>query len=223
MGKIKQKLLLIQPHSDDILFSSSYFILHPDEYECEVLTIENNPKRIKEDKALYEFLGIKHYNLNVAFDDQSYYGYHKQYKEVTAEDSIVYLQEYFGKKVLSEIEAQLKQFIDNYNKTHKAYIVVAPWGIGHPFHLYIRMIVEQNIGDVLYYREFPHSYKKRSKIQVIKQQEICRLLHSFDLKECNDVKWQLAKKFYKSQSSLLWFEQGYIKKQLPEEIYMKIL
>jgi hypothetical protein len=221
MGKIKQKLLLIQPHSDDILFSSSYFILHPDKYECEVLTIENNPKRIKEDKALYEFLGINHYNLNVAFDDQSYYGYNKQYKEVTTEDSIAYLQEYFGENILIEIEEQFKQFIKNYNKTHKEYIVVSPWGVGHPFHLYVRLMVEQNINDVLYYREFPHSYKKRSRVQVTKQNETCKLLYSFDLKDCSDIKWQLAKKFYKTQSSLLWFEQGYIKKQLPEEIYVK--
>jgi hypothetical protein len=74
-----------------------------------------------------------------------------------------------------------------------------------------------------YYREFPHSYKKRSRVQVEKQQQVYELIHSFSVTEFDDVKWQLAKKFYKSQSSLLWFEQGYIKKQLPEEIYMKIL
>ena len=34
-----------------------------------------------------------------------------------------------------------------------------------------------------------------------------------------NVKWDLAKKFYKSQSGLMFYEQGYIKKNLPEELY----
>ena len=79
MGKVK-KLLLIQPHSDDLLFSCSH-LLFDDSFEKQVLTIENNPKRIKEDKELYSFLSIKFNHLDVPFDDQSYYGYHKTYKE----------------------------------------------------------------------------------------------------------------------------------------------
>ena len=47
MKNSKQKLLLVQPHSDDILFSCSYF-LFSDKYDVEVLTVENNEKRIAE-------------------------------------------------------------------------------------------------------------------------------------------------------------------------------
>jgi hypothetical protein len=217
----KQKLLLIAPHSDDILFSCSYFLLHPEEYECEVLTVENNPKRIKEDEALYSFLNIPFHHLEVDFDDQSYYGYHKRYKEVTVDESLLYLKEFFGTETLNDIEYQLQEFLAKFLKKHKQYTVVAPWGIGHPFHLYIRYLLEQNVSTMWYYREFPHSYKKRSRVQVEKQQQVYELIHSFPVAEFDDVKWMLAKKMYKSQSGLLFFEQGYIKKQLPEEIYIK--
>ena len=72
-----------------------------------------------------------------------------------------------------------------------------------------------------YYREFPHSYKRRSQLQVEKQKQQYSLLRSIDVKAFDDVKWKLASKFYRSQSGLLFFEQGYIKKQLSEEIYIR--
>ena len=71
-----------------------------------------------------------------------------------------------------------------------------------------------------YYREFPHSYKRRSQTQVNKQKKEYKLLSSTPVEDFDDVKWELAKKFYKSQSSLLWFEQGYINKRIPEEVYV---
>ena len=61
-----KKLLLIQPHSDDILFSCSH-LLFDGQYEKEVLTIENNPKRISEDVKLYDFLNISFHLLKTAF------------------------------------------------------------------------------------------------------------------------------------------------------------
>lgn len=216
-----KKLLLIQPHSDDILFSCSH-LLFDGQYEKEVLTIENNSKRISEDVKLYDFLNIPFHHLEVDFDDQSYYGYHKQFKEVTVDDSYRYLKEFFGGDVLIDIEFQLQDFLEAFFKRNKKYevTVVAPWGVGHPFHLFVRDLLEQKISLMWYYREFPHSYKKRSRIQVEKQQEKYKLLSSTPVDEFDDVKWELAKKFYKSQSSLLWFEQGYIKKRLAEEIYI---
>lgn len=221
MKNRRTKLLLVQPHSDDILFSCSYFLLHPEEYEVEVLTIENNPKRIAEDKKLFEFLEIPFHHLDTDFDDQSYYGYHKKYKEVTVDDSWIWLREFFGNDTLTDIEVQLREFLTKFFKTHKGYMIVAPWGVGHPFHLFVRDLLEQTCSLMWYYREFPHSYKRRSKVQVEKQQEDYKIVHTFPVEDFDDVKWGLAKKFYRSQSGLLFFEQGYIKKQLPEEIYIR--
>lgn len=218
--KRNKKLLLVQPHSDDILFSCSH-LLFDDSYEKEVLTIENNSKRIAEDERLYQFLGIPFHHLEVDFDDQSYYGYHKQYKEVTVEQSYDYLREFFDSYTLNEIEDAVEKFLSKFFKRNKVedVTVVAPWGVGHPFHLFIRDVLEKKISVMWYYREFPHSYKRRSQAQVDKQKKEYKLLSSTPVEDFDDVKWELAKKFYKSQSSLLWFEQGYINKRIPEELY----
>ena len=219
--KRNKKLLLVQPHSDDILFSCSH-LLFDDSYEKEVLTIENNSKRIAEDERLYQFLGIPFHHLEVEFDDQSYYGYPKQYKEVTVEQSYTYLREFFDSYTLNEIEDAVEKFLSKFFKRNKVedVTVVAPWGVGHPFHLFIRDVLEKKISVMWYYREFPHSYKRRSQAQVDKQKKEYKLLSSTPVEDFDDVKWELAKKFYKSQSSLLWFEQGYINKRIPEEVYV---
>ena len=48
MGKIKwKKFLIVSPHSDDALFCCSHTLFLP-EYEVQVLTVENDPKRIAE-------------------------------------------------------------------------------------------------------------------------------------------------------------------------------
>jgi len=74
-----EKLLLIQPHSDDILFSCSHFLFLP-QYEVQVLTVENDPKRIAEDEKLFDFLNIPFHHLDLDFKDDSYYEFHKNYK-----------------------------------------------------------------------------------------------------------------------------------------------
>jgi hypothetical protein len=45
------------------------------------------------------------------------------------------------------------------------------------------------------------------------------VVRSVPVEDFADVKWQLASKFYRTQSGLLFYEQGYIKKNLPEEVY----
>ena len=214
----KKKLLCIQPHSDDILFSAAHF-LFDERYEVEILTIEHNAKRVAEDEKLYGFLGIPYHNLNIQFDDQSFYGFHKKYKDVTLENSIEHLTEFFGSDKLEEISNAIKKFLKSVSSDVQ---VVVPWGVGHPFHIFVRDVVEKSVKKPLwYYRDFPHSYKKRASNQVKLQLEDFELLSSIPVAEFNDVKWDLAKKFYKSQSGLLWFEQGYIQKQLPEEVYVR--
>src|SRR5574344_1468473 len=106
MAKKKIKLLCVQPHSDDVLFSASHF-LFDDKYEVEILTIENNTKRVAEDKKLYEFLGIPYHHLKVEFDDQSFYGFHKKYDEVTSQNAVEWLEEFLVRKLLERFVKRL--------------------------------------------------------------------------------------------------------------------
>lgn len=116
----------------------------------------------------------------------------------------------------------LVNWVRKFLKKNKGYTVVVPWGVGHPFHLFVRDVIQKSlVSNLLYYREFPHSYKRRSQPQVEKQKQEYTLKRSVPVEEFHEVKWKLASKFYRSQSGLQFYEQGYIKKQLPEEIYVR--
>lgn len=218
MGKIN-KYLIIQPHSDDALFNCSHLLFSMKD-EVKILTVENDSKRIGEDIKLYGFLNIPYFHLNVDFKDESYYGYNKEYKEVTVKDTYDYLKKYFGSDKLEEIKEALVKWVNDFMLKNSDYKIIVPWGVGHPFHLFIRDICQKALSyKLLYYREFPHSYKKRSQIQVEEQKKIYTLLELVSVEDFHDIKWKLASKFYRSQSGLQFYEQGYIKKKLPEEIY----
>lgn len=217
-----KKYLIIQPHSDDALFNCFHILINP-ELEVEVLTVENDPKRSEEDRKLYGFLQIPVHHLDLHFKDESYYGYFKEYKETTDADSMEYLKRYFGTEKVKEIEKTVVKWVKSYIKKHSGVKILAPWGVGHPFHLFVRDIIANNfpLEDVQYYREFPHSYKRRSKHQVEVQSAQYELIESVPVQDFHEIKWQLASKFYCTQSGLLFFEHGYIEKKLPEEIYAK--
>lgn len=218
-----EKLLIVSPHSDDALFCCSHTLFMP-EYEVQVLTVENDSKRILEDEKLFDFINVPFYHLHVDFKDESYYGFHKKYKEVNEETTFEHLNEYFGTDKLKEISGVLVKWVSDFLKRNAGYRVMSPWGIGHPFHFFVKHVLEKHFEyRIDYYREFPHSYKRRSQPQVQKQLENGYFLsRSVPVEDFHEVKWKLASKFYKSQSGLLFFEQGYIKKQLPEEVYKKL-
>lgn len=221
MGEIK-KLLLIQPHSDDILFSACHALFLPD-FEVEVLTVEKDPKRAEEDRRLYDFLNIPVHHLDLDFTDTSYYHHFKEraMKNVTDTNAYITLNNFFGKDLLMEIEDALIEWVTSFQRKHKGWEILSPLGIGHPFHLFVRDKLESLASTMYYYREFPHSYKRRSLPQVAEMEENGYCMYkSFSTDDWGETKWELAAKFYRSQSSLLWYEQGYIKKQLPEEVWI---
>jgi hypothetical protein len=218
-----EKYLIVSPHSDDALLCAAHVILG-DGFEVEIVTVENDPIRIEEDKKLYGFLNIPFHHLDVEFKDESYYGHKKEYPQgVTVENSFAYLRSYLGSDTLNEIEEALHSFIRKFfkDKKHRGFKILAPWGIGHPFHLFVRYCVQLEVSNAEYYREFPHSYKKRAQAQVELQSREYELVRSVPVEGFADIKWKLARKFYRSQSGLLFYEQGYIKKNLPEEIWAR--
>lgn len=223
MGRGLKKYLIVSPHSDDALFCCSHVLFLP-EYEVQVLTVENDEKRVQEDERLFEFLNIPYHHLGLNFKDESYYGYNKTYpKGIVLEDVYKYLNEYFGRDTLNEIEETLKDWVKKFLKQNSDYTVLAPWGVGHPFHFFVRETLQSMAFCLEYYREFPHSYKRRSQPQVERQNKEYILVRKVPVEDFHEVKWKLASKFYKSQSGLLFYEQGYIKKQLPEEIYSRAI
>jgi hypothetical protein len=217
------KALLIQPHSDDILFSCSHVLFGKGKHKfssVEILTVENNKKRLAEDEKLkvhFPKLSTIH-TLGMEFEDQSYYQYFKLHKEVDEAIVIDYLEDYFGADTLMKITNQLVNFVDEWFEENKGDCkIFCCLGIGHPFHRYVKIVLDDYID--YYYREFPHSYKKRNQPDFKALVHNLTLAYVVDDKDMHAKKFDVSKQVYKSQSSLLFFEQGYIKKQLPEEIY----
>lgn len=217
--KKKIKILAIQPHSDDVLLSASHILLDG-AHEVQVLCVESDPKRVAEDQRLYDFLGIPYASLGIEFIDNSYYEFRQRYKRACRlEDVVPFCEEYFGAELLKKIREALVQWIKRFLKKNPDYQILAPMGIGHPFHLYVHEVIRKAFPGATFYREFPHSYKKRAQEQLQEAQGRMALVRSVPIEGFADVKWQLASKFYRTQSGLLFYEQGYIKKNLPEEVY----
>ena len=221
--------IIIQPHSDDALFCC-YGLLAFDK-NAEVITVENDPKRIKEDNDLYDTLGVKHSHLNTRYKDESYYAYFPKRKKgeprvprrkVELESSIQCLQEQFGKDGYDSLLSEVERLVKEIDKASN--FIYLPAGIGHPSHLVVRHLFESSIehAKIVYYRDFPHSYRRSSKEQLdeFAAKYPCKMEIQLS-EEDHKLKWWLAGKFYRSQSGLMFYEQNYIKKNMPEEFYIR--
>lgn len=215
----KKSVLILSPHSDDVVFSAFCYLSERDKYDKIVIfTVENDPKRIAEDKLLEDIFGIKVIHGTVLENDKSYYEFYETNKVFSYDEADSTMKKVYGKQHLKEIRRELENVCDKYSD--KGYEIVTCLGLGHPAHWFVRRCTENYAN--LYYRDFPHSYKRKT------QECYKETLLDFELKESiqlspeeHEVKWTVAKSVYKSQSSLLWFEKGYIDKNLPEEYYVK--
>jgi hypothetical protein len=211
-------ILLVQPHSDDIVFSAFLKASEPNTIRT-VLTIENDPKRIKEDEKFCKEMGMNFDHLNIDYKDETYYGFFKEYKEVDDENCVDWCVRKLGPSVVTEIMDQLDNYIQKFKEENDEYEIIAPMGVGHPAHRLIHIIMKEEAH--LFYRDFPHSYKRRG----IKQLE--KLSDQYDLVigdpekefELHDKKYDLLKRIYKSQSSLLFYEKRFIDRKIDEEYY----
>lgn len=213
--------LIIQPHSDDALLNCGHLLFAPNVL-VHILTVENDPKRAEEDRRLYDFLQIpvEHLPLD-GFKDDSYYGFKKAYKSMNVENCYEFLNEHYGRSTLDEIEDALKSRVQEFLKGKKGWTIMAPWGVGHPFHLFVRETLQNTVSNLEYYREFPHSYKRRAQAQYQEQLKEYTLKGTYPVEEFHDVKFKLATKFYRTQSGFFFYEHGYIEKRLPEEVYVR--
>lgn len=212
------KILIIQPHSDDALLSCSRF-LFSEQDKVRVLTIDNDPKRIKEDEAVGRMIGIKYISLGFDIQDNNdYKEFFKQFKGETLNDVNVvkFYSSRFGKRI-KEFRTVLLNKIKHY--INKGYVIVCPLGIGHPFHYFVRMQLRNLEDTFIFYKEFPHAYKRKALEQLQDEEKRIDLLLTGDDKEINTLKYEVAQKCYKSQSGFFFYEHGNIVKLHPEEYY----
>lgn len=221
----KRNLLLIQPHSDDIIFSAANFLKERNKYDQVImLTVEYNEKRLEEDRLLCEEFDMELFTLRTKVSSENF---HKEYysdKKLMSDDSaFTFCLMKIGENKMLKLASELDGILEVLS--NDGFKIVTCLGVGHPFHWLVRSLTEKHAD--LFYRDFPHSYKRRNK-----EYFVGLTSKKFKLKEVHELtglleedgadKFQFVKDFYKSQSSLLFFEQGYIKKMLPEEYYEKV-
>ena len=125
--KKQNKILLVQPHSDDVLFSASKFLLNREDYGSVVLlTVENSPLRNKEDEELANLFNLKDIHLEGLVNDESYYHFYKEDKKrvFSFKKSYESIKEYLGNDKLKEIRKNLNKKVDYYKEfyPHTFYI-----------------------------------------------------------------------------------------------------
>ncbi|MEO6683453.1 MAG: hypothetical protein ABIN48_11590 [Ginsengibacter sp.] len=215
-----KKVLIIQPHSDDVIFSASKYLFEKKKYKkVKILTVEYDEKRLEEDKAFCEHYGVDLTYLKTRVCSENFHKeYYQQYSEMNEDDCLDFCIKKIGTKQVDKLSEELIKTLKKYKKN--GYEIVTCLGVGHPFHLLVTLITS-DIAD-LFYREFPHSYKRRNQkyLNFILENDYSLAFEHYDAKQ-HAEKFESVAKFYKSQKSLLFFEKRYIDKNLPEQYFKR--
>ena len=216
-----KKFLIVQPHSDDAILSCSRYLFNQEGWKVRVLTVEKNEKRLAEDAKISEIIGVKYSNLGVELMDDLYHDFFKEYggnAELKEDNVLEFYVNRLGEEKVVELSTALNEKLDFFRS--KGYQIICPLGVGHPFHYLVRMLI-QNTDDFIFYRDFPHSYKRKANAQFVKETSALSAPEIFDSKEISELKYEIAQKCYKSQSGFFFYERSKILQNIPEEFYHK--
>ena len=187
----KKDYIFIEPHPDDMILSAGELFLR--QKPQKVITVFSSIKNDDEGtKNLCKEYGIKEYNF-LKFPDIDIHMRKIQFNP---------------SNLLLELDKNIDQDT----------ILVCPIGFGHMAHTFLRNLIIQNFlktHRILFVRDFPHSYKKSGKFWNV----IYMFNHLFSIDDGFEMKIEIFKKFYKSQSALLWYDKKYFEAKPSEEYY----
>ncbi len=211
-----KKVLFIQPHSDDIVLSCFGKLIEKG-IQPTILTIEDDPKRIAEDVKMNQYIPNLKIIKGVDFggEDKSYKAYwgENMHRKFSPEEIMPIVTDFLGDEKIESILEVLMEVLDS-EEWDEIYTCV---GVGHPMHWFVHEITK----DVAthFYRDWPHSYKKRNLDFFNSYSTTFNYLEEVDDEEILRLKLEVFKKCYKSQSGLLYFEQKNIEKNFSEKYY----
>lgn len=220
MGELN-KVLIIQPHSDDAILSCAKFIFDTS-FKTKILTIEQNPSRVEEDDNLYKFIGINTINLKTKTKDDYYSEFFKvngRNAVLTDKNVISFYEERIGRDNIRKLKEEIHSVVEKY--IDYGYMILCPLGIGHPYHYLVRYLLRDIEDGFIFYREFPHSYKRKAKSQLDSELLVMSMVCDNSDEEINKLKYTLAQKFYKTQSGFFFYEHSNIEKLYSEEFFIK--
>lgn len=217
---MESKKLLVQPHSDDIILSLYHLLKTNEPENLEILTIENDEKRLKEEIPLYKELGI---NFTVFPEilpkDDSYGDFFKAHKQVDSVNAISFFQARWGIKPIDTFMDYFPKYLEY--KKQQGFQIWLPLGAGNAYHKLVTEAGKEKVD--FFYRDWPHSYKRRGMKQM--EEEINKgeygIVYEAE-EEYLKEKFDVFYKFYKSQRSLLWFEKSKSEKYYTEQVYFPL-
>jgi hypothetical protein len=171
-----------------------------------LVTAENNPDRIAEDKKLQEYIpNITEY-ITLYIPDIDYSKFCKGYKNVSLANVMQYIKD--TEYPIDEVKDKLKKL-----STEELYI---PLGVGHPFHVLLSYLIGKAKG---YYRDFPHSYKAKNLAHYYTTIQNKKLICKNNDKDMLKKKIDIFHNVYKSQKGFAWYEQQKLANPPEEEIW----
>lgn len=219
MGKIKY--LCVEPHAGDLLMSACHVLVAP-ECDVRVLTVDNAPSSLAEQRKLYDFLGIGADCLDLELEDVRCSDFKTHYRDYSYESVYMYLRAKFGTDGLNFAEQTLRDYLRKFMRRNPGYTLLAPLGAGNPFNQFVHDTVYDTASGAEYYRDFPYSYTRRGCSQIQVQcygSESLLMKRRVDVGDMFDVKWELALRFYPSLEPTMNKYQRFIEQNPPEEIW----
>jgi len=213
-GKLKRKVLIVQPHSDDALISL-FTLINNKKNTVHILTIEKDEKRFKEDlKIPLHFSNVTvlpTFGTPTPFSARGAYYTLRNAKKMTGSDFRRYYSRLMKTSRYSNWKRKLRKKIRSY--INKGFDVILPCGIGHPEHWLVTNAVSGI--NTYFYRDLPHAVKRRNKDALEK------FIHGKKVVVNNrstKMKLRKLKRIYRSQSMLFWYDE---KKVMMNEIVYK--
>ena len=213
-------VLIVQPHSDDALLNC-YHILNKEDIRKIIITADGNPNRHSEDIHISKmFKNIVTDCCPVIENENSYYLYWAKNTKLDIDSVLMLMVEKYGEGKIDSLTQWLRTTISDYYKKYPDLIVYCPMGCGHPFHLLINYLLEEEVD--YFYRDFPHSYKPKRGLDYFKGMR--QKYTSVAGMACNNDwfnKRELFKKIKSGQTGHIFSEPTNFNKAYSEEIYRK--
>ena len=191
-----KKVLLVEPHPDDILLSLYHYI-KINTFKDSFLVALSNPDR-ENSLNFSKDMGIKFINpLNIPDID---WGLRMKLNNIDYKNSYNIFLDYY-KDYINRLEIitykKLKKIIDSIDIDS----IICPLGILHPFHVFTRYIVEKFNKNIYYYADVPYAYRVYGT-KIIESSGKVYDHYKPTRKEVED-KIEAFLKYYKSQRNIL--------------------
>lgn len=212
-----KRILLIEPHPDDICLGFFYSIKR-EKADYHLVSVSSHNGR--NSKRFCEEMDIKWHSTKLV-DDIPYQERRISPREIKKQkDSFLYQRMYYLQQH-EERYLEIEELITKAIEKIPCETVVTTLGILHPIHVLVsiacEMIAKQQNKELIYFADFPYASRKFGE-KIIKDSGMkCSLVHNKSLEVRKD---KLLEEYYPTETNILRWDRGVISDN-PEMIFQK--